>query len=645
MKHPYSLFLFLFFTLTAYSQKKLPEFGKIDIADLQMKQCSFEPEASAMKLLDLQDVEFQMSEYSTRIETQKRVRIKVFSEKGYEYASIKIPYYSKKRISKIKDLSGVIYNLDSAGNIVVHKLEKKDFFKEKSEDNLGVINFTFPNLKPGSVIEYSYTRIDKNNLQIEPWVAQDEIPVAYASATIITPSYAKIKEKISGTMNIDIASEKIKGDRYKTIYYKENVKSFHPEPFMSSYRDNLLHVAFLLTPADALFDLLSAPKAAWSKYGRDLLRSEDFGGQIRKNIPNTDKLVDSAKAIKSVDDRIGFIYQAVQKRLPDKGEQTMYPNDVIEAWNNKSGNTAEVNLILLNLLRKSDVDCYPILISTREHGKISEDFPSVSQMNGVDVIAVNGDKNYLLDATVKFQSYLNPPFNVLNREGYVLIEGNMQWVSISDDRPLIKQDVQVIMNLKEDGKSEGITNISYFDYAKSYALDTTDDDEEKNDKFFDKNPIGLKITSVSQENADSATKPLLKHIEFEYEPQETNDFYFISPQFMTSKKDNPFTKTTRTTDIDFGCNQQLSFAMQLDLPKDFTVDQLPRNITVRAPDSSFFFKRNCSINADSSLISLYTFFEVKRPEFDKEEYEGVHEFFNRVYPLMSEEIILKKKKK
>jgi hypothetical protein len=132
---------------TVAAQKELPDFGKIDPADLRLKSCSFEPSANAMKLFDVQDVEFELNTYNTKLRTERRVRLKIFNEKGYKHASIRIPYFSKRRSTKIKELKGVIYNLDSAGNVVIQKLEKKDFFKEKAEDNIGIINFTFPNLK------------------------------------------------------------------------------------------------------------------------------------------------------------------------------------------------------------------------------------------------------------------------------------------------------------------------------------------------------------------------------------------------------------------------------------------------------------------------------------------------------------------
>src|SRR5262245_33928278 len=109
MKRVFSLTLILAILSTAAAQKKVPDFGKIDTADLHLKSCSFEPSANAMTLFDVQEVEFVVNDYSTRLRTERRVRIKIFNEKGYKHASIRIPYFSKKRSTKIKELRGVVY--------------------------------------------------------------------------------------------------------------------------------------------------------------------------------------------------------------------------------------------------------------------------------------------------------------------------------------------------------------------------------------------------------------------------------------------------------------------------------------------------------------------------------------------------------
>jgi hypothetical protein len=69
-----------------------PEFGSFSDEEKKLKQCSFDPEAEAIILLDkavvLHDDDYQMI-------TDRRIRIKILSEKGISRADIVIPYYSK----------------------------------------------------------------------------------------------------------------------------------------------------------------------------------------------------------------------------------------------------------------------------------------------------------------------------------------------------------------------------------------------------------------------------------------------------------------------------------------------------------------------------------------------------------------------
>lgn len=626
----------------ALSQKTLPEFGKIDAKDILLKSCPIDPDAAAMNLFKTQEIELKATDFVSKLTIEKRVRIKIFKEAGYKYASIRIPYFSKKGVSKIKDLSGAVYNLDSAGNVTVQKLEKKDFFKERFEGNVGIINFTFPNVKPGSVIEFKYTKIEKNAWNVDPWIIQDDIPTLYASTTIITPVDAWVKEKIYGADTIQQDKEDLAKNRVKRVYQRENIKSFRPEPFMTSYKDNLLKVVFLVMPkGGVLMDMMMNPQFVWRTAGQGFLISSYYGKQIKKIIPGTEQLIDSAKKISSVSGTINFLYKEVKKRLPAKVEQTLDADDIIDAWNNKSANSTETNLIFLNLLEKANIKCYPILVSTRENGLVNTNFPSPGQLNGLDVVAVDSNKVYIMDASSKYQSFKNPPYNIMNRQGFLLIPNDMKWVTITNEDPLLKQNTNILATFKDSGTIEGDALLLSYDYAKSAALDSSDEDE-KDDQFFDKKTQGLKIVSVTQKDAEDDTEPLTQNIKFSYEPQSSGDFFFINPQFLFLKKDNPFIKDTRNTDIDFGSNQQFSFSFMLIIPDTYQIEQLPQNMFVRAPDTSFFFKRIFS--SDSTHILLKQTFEIKRSFFDKQDYPAIKEFFTRAYALMAEEIVLKKKK-
>ena len=78
------------------------------------------------------------------------------------------------------------------------------------------------------------------------------------------------------------------------------------------------------------------------------------------------------------------------------------------------------------------------------------------------------------------------------------------------------------------------------------------------------------------------------------------------------------------------------------IPPTFQIEQLPKNIMVRAPDTSFFFKRVFAF--DSTHILLTESFEINQPVFDKANYSAIKDFFSKAYALMEEEIVLTKKK-
>ena len=67
------------FALVSYSQMEFPEFGSFSDEEKKLKQCSFDPEAEAIILLDKAVVNYD-DEY--HMITERRIRIKILNEKG-----------------------------------------------------------------------------------------------------------------------------------------------------------------------------------------------------------------------------------------------------------------------------------------------------------------------------------------------------------------------------------------------------------------------------------------------------------------------------------------------------------------------------------------------------------------------------------
>lgn len=652
---PVKNFLFILLLLAAFNNaiaQTTPVFGRADTAAIRMKECSFDRDAPAMHLINTEQIEFSFGYYrGYEVITQKWVRTKIFSQKGYDYASIIIPYFSNKRSAKITNLDAYVYTPNEDGTISIHGLDKNEIFKEKPKRSSGKnsMRFTFPNLKPGSVIEYRYTLTEKNNLHIHPWFFQDEIPVEVSSYSLTLPSDVKIYTHTIAALPVQADSVlNKKTDDLKRIYTMRNVPAFKMEPMMTSISDNLQRIEFALVPKMTMlgFTITINGNDRWSMYNSLLLSASFFGDQIKKEIPGIEQAIDSIKKFTDPNEKIKAVYQLVQQNIKWDDEQTFYADDVDECWKNKEGNSASINLAMINLLRKAGIEnTFPILVSTRENGRTDMTFPSLSQFNGVDVLVYDSSYVYVLDGTQKYLPFGAKPVNILNRNAFLIDRYNSQWITITESAPLMNSAVIVNAALDSSGIIHGDAELIFKDYAKKERLDDDEDteqerEEEEKDFIKDDQP-DITIDTVIVKNADDLLQPLIHDMKFHYTLSNTDNYYFLNPFFLSMFRKNPFADEERRTDVDFGCNQYYSMNIHITIPEIYEIDELPKSTMIRMPDSSLLFKRE--ILKGNNELYIRNSFEINYLLYTKEEYPGVKQFFDKVYALISEQVVLKKK--
>src|SRR5258708_35312207 len=86
--------LFASISLTAQKNKNndpdSPPFGKVDKADLLMKECDFDNKAEAMVLINEAQMDYILG--SDGMEMKKRVRVKILSDRGLDRANVHLEY-------------------------------------------------------------------------------------------------------------------------------------------------------------------------------------------------------------------------------------------------------------------------------------------------------------------------------------------------------------------------------------------------------------------------------------------------------------------------------------------------------------------------------------------------------------------------
>ena len=174
MKKQFALLPLLFFTITLTAQKNknkgkendIPAFGIVDKADLEMKECDFDDKAEAVVLLDEGSLDYT---FGLGLELKRRVRIKILTDKGLDWANVHLSYKSERNAQDITSLDAQTYNLDNNGNIIITKVEKKLVYEKKLNKKYTEKVFTFPEAKVGSVIEYKFKYFYAANLTINGW--------------------------------------------------------------------------------------------------------------------------------------------------------------------------------------------------------------------------------------------------------------------------------------------------------------------------------------------------------------------------------------------------------------------------------------------------------------------------------------------
>ena len=73
--------------------------------------------------------------------------------------------------------------------MVKTSMKKSDMKTTKLDDTSYQLEFTVPNVKVGTVIEYEYTIHSQLYWQLRDWYAQCDIPVVYAKLDMNIPNY------------------------------------------------------------------------------------------------------------------------------------------------------------------------------------------------------------------------------------------------------------------------------------------------------------------------------------------------------------------------------------------------------------------------------------------------------------------------
>ncbi|MES2278560.1 MAG: DUF3857 domain-containing protein [Bacteroidota bacterium] len=613
-------------------------YGKIDMADLELTVCDFEKDANAMVLFDKGEIYYK----DDKIFINRHKRVKIFNDNGKKEANVRIEFIGVFKYQHIEDLQAQTINLVN-GKPEITKLDNSLIYLENTDKLRSAYVFTFPNVKPGSVLEFKY--VWSTNGGIPPWSFQARIPTRYSVLTTELPPQIMVQTRggIQAITNESTRGAAITNKSQLDLAKRSmtNVKSLVDEPYMTSAVDNLHSVYFRYN--DPSYGGADAISKLWDKECETVLDDDDFGRQLNRKLLGEEIILNKAKGIANADEKIAYIFNEVRNEMKSNEIDDWYTNDgTVKAWEKKTGNSAEINLILYHLLKKAGIVANPMLVSTRNNGKVFGGYPTVNQFNRT-VVSIPEPWNYVLDATGKFNMYNEIPETLLNNYALIIYPDNKDANLVKIERKYPVRQINVITaDITSGGKMTGMAQLTKYSYNRINSIKAyKTDGEQKYIDYLRGNDNSIKISALKMENMEVDSLPLEQSLAFKMDLTGSDGNYiYFAPAMFVPLRTNPFLNETRVSDIDFGYRDNFSMVGNYKIPEGYKTDALPKNITVQMPDQSIVFKRIIG-EQDGTVVVRYTI-DYKKSTYTKDEYEQLYDFYKKLHELMNEQVVLKK---
>ncbi len=664
-----SKLFFIFLCITSLTRAQEVKFGKVSKEELQELQYEKDSSAAAAVIYRKMITRYvYIKDEGFHVITDVHERVKIYDKNGFDYGTITVKLYRDNSTrEKFGSLKAVTYNLKE-GEIVKTKLKKSDTFSESLSKYYDQEKFTMPNLEEGSVIEYEYTIDSPFYSSIDEIALQYDIPIKQQQIQVLIPEYFTFKpvakgyllldpkystvqdqiritssERTGGTISqtnfsTDVVDYKIK----KTSFDMTDVPALKEESYVNNinnYRSAIdYELQYVQFPRSELRDYTSS----WEKVVKTIYSSPSFGRQLDFTNYYKDDLNSILTAATSDEEKIGGIFSYVQNRMNWNG-YLGYSTDkgVKSAYKERTGNIADINLMLVSMLKNAGIKADPVLISTRNNGVPL--FPTMEGFNYVIAMVELNGKAIFLDASNKYSGPNLLPTRTLNWFGRVIPEnGASRSTSVFPSKPSPEVHTMNI-RLNADGAIQGKCRTSHIGYnaymfRNKYVKVSEDDYLEK----LENENGGMEISNYKVVNKELLNKPIIESYDFSLENQANvvGDKIYFSPLFYNTTEENPFKLEKRNYPIDFTFPWQQRYTINISIPEGYKVTSKPEDVNLALQNNigSFVYR----IAQGEQQLNVIVELKMNLPIIPAQNYPEVKELYKKLVEKETEKVVLSK---
>lgn len=642
------LILSLAATLAAVSllqaQKPDYRFGKVSEEELRMERYDRDPDAEAVVLCEEVRTYYLIGNQFTRM-TDYFIRIKVLKAEGKEYADVELPYVFQRE--NYANLDAVAYNLVD-GKIVKTPLKKQYLFREQVGDEQWMLKFSIPEVREGTVIEYRYRMNSDFVTYIPSVVVQHDIPTVRMKATVEIPEYLRFNVNTKGYLSINMRENTIAGRIAGTdVPYNvreittegRDIPALKKEPFVWNRNEFRSMIDFELSQIAMPFSDVQNFSLTW-KDVNEALAETDFNSNIRMGNPFKEETAAIVARNLAPRQTLHELLRLVQSHMKWDGKYRLMSSSPRNAADKGTGNSAEINSVLMAAVKDAGFDVVPLLLNPRSRGRLPLAHPSFDGISTFILrVTLDDGKFAYLDGTDPDSDVdLLPTDLLVDRARIYGVSGDVGWCDLSRLAPgntHINMTLGFDPELSVHGRiTERYTNVPALRCSSAYG--DARSEEEYVEALEEEHHI--RIDSLTINGLRSAH--LTQEFTMTREPETAGDFIYLNATIIPFLTENPFKSPERKYPVEF--DNPASYTMQgvLRLPEGYVVEELPRAARFNAFDGDItcFYMAQ----ATNGVIQFNMRFNQKRLIFLPEEYADLQAFYGAVVNICNSRIVLRK---
>ncbi len=656
------LIILFFITHQLFSQEFSREFGRISQNEIDLKSDEKDPEAGAVILFDMGESIFFDTESGYDIRFTRTKRMKIFDQTAIENAEVSIPFYvdGYGKTETIKSIEAFTYNIEE-GRLIKKALDQSTIFEERISERWREKKFVFPDVREGSIFEFKYVLETPFHFNLPDWTFQDKIPTIYSQYRVRMIPFYEYVFLVQGISRFDyqkseVAKEKrtwgsvikdhgrnvgsgVEFQDYVHTYALKNIPAFKDESYITSINDYIIKMDFQLakfhSPTGGSNNIIST----WPELNKALLKHEKFGKYLKSCNRFVKKVFEADINLegKTEKEKSEIIVDYVKSNFSWNGFNSKYTSkSAKEFFTQKTGNSADINLFLTALFDYAGFEAHPLILSTRNHGKIKTDYPFDHFFN-YTVTFVNSKQPFLADGTENYLSYNRIPPRCINEKGLLVKDDDVNWFGLNNN-VVSWENRQININVDAENLNSKITATFYtteyvaYYYKQKYRNDTTAI------KNFLLNSNINKINRIETFNYDNTNRPYIISFEGKAEIEKIGSNLIISPFLNLAITENRLTQKTRSYPVDFMYSNAEQFNITIDVPSGYKITNLPESYSM----NNDLAEIKLDYQNRESILEINARYTFKKSIYQTNEYARIRFYFDTIVKKFNEQIVFEK---